>query len=170
MEPKRGAEADVEHLWGQRRPRRRFPDIRHGQTQHLPRLTFPCEEEYPMTSSKTKKCYTGGFMTSSTQPMHEVEAKQTIWILAPSLPSSIKVSRKEKASCWGWGRGATCRFLLASPRVCLRQISNYYRHLVWIDSVTLSFASSVQYYSVVRVSRVATKLVKKTFANILNLI
>ena len=53
------------------------------------------------------------------------------------LLQAIKVLRKEKASCWGWGRGATCRFLLASPRVCLRQISNYYRHLVWIDSVTL---------------------------------
>ena len=61
---------------------------------------------------------------------------------------SIKVLRKEKASCWGWGRGAICRFLLASPTIGLRQISNYYRHLVWIDSVTLSFASSVQYYSV----------------------
>ena len=56
---------------------------------------------------------------------------------------SIKVLRKEKASCWGWGRGAICRFLLASPRAGLRQISNYYRHLARIDGETLSFASSV---------------------------
>ena len=40
-------------------------------------------------------------------------------------------------------RGTTCRILLASPKTGLPRISNYYRHLVLIDSERLSFASSV---------------------------